>query len=736
MKQTFSISGMGCSACSAAVEKAVRALDGVEEANVNLLDESMICVFNGVGEDDIIKAVKKAGYGAAVYVEGAKEEVSEEKEKKPLLSRGKTLFISVILLVLLMYVAMGHMIGLPLPQILHSPAVNAVVQLVLTSCVVALNFNFFISGVRAVRHGATMDTLVALGAGVSFIYALYDTVMILTGRNTDPHPHLYFDSAAMILTLVSVGKLLQERAKKKTGKALDALTSLTPAVASVVRDGEIRTVKISALVIGDTVIVRPGERVPADGVITEGSSFVDESALTGESLPREVLEGDRVLSGSINTSGALKLRAEKVGSDTALMQIVRSVKEAGTTKARAARLADKVSGIFVPTVVTVALVTFAVHSLLGAGLSDAIGFAVAVLVVSCPCALGLATPVAITSGMGRCASNGILVKSAEALEDLHMADSFVFDKTGTLTEGKMKVTDAVSTGDTERLKLIASSVESASTHPLAEATVEFCKEGLEATEMGAEPGLGVYATVDGSVCRVGNARFMDKYGIDISKVESDASRLASEGKTVSFVSEGERLLGLIAYEDTPKEGAERLVSRLTSLGAKVVLLTGDGKGAAEAAARRLGITEVISEVLPHEKESVIKRLKDEGRHVVMTGDGINDAPALNAADIGAAIGKGSDIAIDSADLILVGSDAMKLADAYVFSHRVIRNIKQNLFWAFFYNVIGIPIAAGALSGLGIVFSPMLCSLLMSLSSIFVVTNALRLYTGPFAKWKE
>ena len=652
------------------------------------------------------------------------------------------LFVSVGFLAVLMYFTMGHMVGLPTLPIFHGEenlVVFAFAQFILTLPVIYLNRKFYIVGFKALfNRSPNMDTLVAIGSCASAVYGVYAIFMMAyamghgdmeTVRNYGSN--LYFESAAMILTLVTVGKYLEERSKNKTGAAVERLTKLAPDTALVERDGHIIEIKTSELIVGDTVVVRPGQSLPADGVITEGSSSVDEYALTGESIPVEKTVGDRVMTASINKNGSFKFRAEKVGGETALSKIIELVRDAGATKAPIARLADKVSGIFVPIVMGIAAVTFIVWMILGFGFEHALSCGISVLVISCPCALGLATPVAVTVSVGRMAERGILVKSAEALEVLHEVKTVVLDKTGTVTEGKPSVTDVIS-DDEDRLISVAASIEASSEHPLAEAIREKC-EALGAIPsavqgFNAVSGRGVTAEIDGKRCFAGNKTYMEEQGIDLGKYGDMLNKLAESGKTPMLFSENGKCLGIIAVADTVKQTSFEAVKRLRDMGVRVMMLTGDNKLTAQAIAAEAGITEVTAEVLPADKERVVASLMADGCRVAFVGDGINDSPALARADVGIAIGSGADIAIDSADIVLMKSDLSDVPAAIDFSRRTIRNIKQNLFWAFFYNTLGIPIAAGVLYPLGILLSPMIGAAAMSCSSLFVVTNALRLYT--------
>lgn len=750
MKLKFTVEGMSCAACSASVERVTKRIDGVSDASVNLLAKTLtVDAVDGVDDitERVCTAVAKAGFSASPIVETPVKKV-ESNDKKSGEDTAETasremkirLFMSLGFLAALMYLTMGHMIGLPTPHIFHG-AENALIfaftQFLLTLPVVYLNRKFYAVGFKALAHRSpNMDSLVAVGSSAALIYGIVAIFMIGYGLGHNDiatvdyyRENLYFESAAMILTLVTVGKFLEERSKNKTGAAIERLTKLAPDTATVERNGVTVEVKTSELVVGDIIVIRPGESLPADGVIVEGESSLDESALTGESIPVEKAVGDRVATASINKNGFFKYRAEKVGGETSLAKIIELVRDAGATKAPISRLADKVSGIFVPIVMAIALVSFAVWLILGESFDFALSCGISVLVISCPCALGLATPVAVTVAIGRMAEHGILVKSAEALEVLHSVKTVALDKTGTITEGKPSVTDVIS--DDEFLLLrVAASLEAASEHPLAEAIREWCAEkGVipsDVLDFSAVLGRGVTAKVDGKVAYGGNAAYMSEQGIDTSSVSDTLDALASNGKTPMLFALGGKFIGIIAVADTIKATSRDAVERLNSMGIHSIMLTGDNKITATAIAKQASVDAVEAEVMPTDKERIVAEKMQSGR-VAFVGDGINDSPALARADIGIAIGSGTDIAIDSADIVLMKSDLSDVPAAIEFSRRTMRNIKQNLFWAFIYNTLGIPIAAGVLSGLGITLSPMIGAAAMSLSSLFVVTNALRLY---------
>ena len=744
-KKKFSVTGMSCAACSAAVEKAVGRLDGVESAQVNLLAKSMVCVYDEskTGADAVIAAVEKAGFGAAELAE--RERTAEPKKEKAAAGDGFTairtrLWVSIVFLALLMYVSMGHMLGLPLPGFLHGTQ-NALpfafLQFLLTLPVLYVNRKFYFNGFRALAHRApNMDSLVAVGSAAAMLYGVIAIFMIgaALGRGDWDtveryRTNLYFESAAMILTLVTVGKFLEERSKGKTGAAIAKLLDLSPKTATVLRDGEERVIPAEEILTGDVVLLKPGERVPVDGVVLEGSSAVDQSALTGESIPVTKDEGKAVMSASVNMTGFLKIRATRVGQDTTLARIVALVEEASSSKAPISKLADKVSGIFVPAVMAIAVVAGAAWLLAGRGVEDALNACISVLVISCPCALGLATPVAIMVSTGRCAQMGILIKSAEALELLHAADTVVLDKTGTITVGKPSVTDVVECAS-GRLLPVAAALEKKSGHPLADAVVRYAAdaEPAEVSAFTDVTGKGIRGIIDGRPCYGGSDAYMEELGVDVSAVREQAQRFAEDGKTPLFFACETELLGVIAAADTVKETSAAAIRRMKADGCEVIMLTGDNETTANAVRRKLDLDRVIADVLPQDKERVVRELQAEGRKVIMVGDGINDSPALARADIGIAIGSGADIAVEEADVVLMKSDLNDVPTAIECSRQTMRNIKQNLFWAFFYNTLGIPLAAGALYPVwGITLNPMIGAAAMSLSSLFVVTNALRLY---------
>lgn len=731
MKQQFDVTGMSCAACSARVEKAVKAVAGVDACAVSLLTNSM-SVEGDAAPEAVVEAVRAAGYGASRKGAAAKPSAPQSAEKsecKTLLTR---LLCSLALLLPLMYLSMGHgMWGWPLPAALAENAVaQGLTQLLLTTAILVINRKFFRSGVTGLLHRApNMDTLVSLGAAAAY----GDSIAVLYRMTAMPeHMHmlheLYFESAAMILTLITLGKLLEARAKGKTTNALQSLLALSPKTATVVRDGREQRVPVEQVRVGDVFLVRPAQSIPVDGVVVEGSSAVDESALTGESLPVDKTEGDAVSAATMNRSGFLKCRATRVGEDTTLAQIVKLMSDAAATKAPIAKLADRVAGVFVPVVMAVAAVTLLVWLLVGQSFGYALARAISVLVISCPCALGLATPVAIMVGSGMGAKRGILFKTAVSLETTGRVHTVVLDKTGTVTEGRPRVTELLpAEGVTQEALLeTALALEARSEHPLARAIVDYAGDRAPqpVTEFAAAAGNGLSAKRGGVALRGGKREFLTAPVPEAW--ERRAQTLAQEGKTPLYFSEGDRFLGLVAVADTLKPDAVQAVRELKRLGLRLVLLTGDNRRTAEAIARQAGLDEVVADVLPDGKEAVVHELQKTGS-VCMVGDGVNDAPALMRADVGLAIGAGTDVAIDAADVVLMNSRLSDVATAVRLSRATLRNIRENLFWAFFYNCLGIPLAAGAFVALlGWELDPMFGAAAMSLSSFCVVTNALRL----------
>ncbi len=746
MKQKFDVTGMTCSACSAHVEKSVSKLEGVQCVNVNLLQNSMVVEYddNALGTTDIIHAVESGGYGASVQGETKTQEAPKNVAAEEMHHMKRRLIASFCFLIPLFYISMGHMMGAPLPAILlgdENVMIFALTQLFLTIPVLIINKKYFVVGFKALWNKApNMDSLIALGSAASVIYsvfAIYSMAYAMGHGDLMTAHHygmeLYFESAAMILTLITVGKYMETRSKGKTSEAISKLMDLAPKTATVLRGGVEQEIPVEEVVTGDTIIVKPGQRIPVDGKIIEGFSAVDESAITGESIPVEKQVGDTVIGATVNKSGYFRMTATRVGKDTTLSQIIALVEEAGASKAPIAKLADKVSGVFVPVVITIAVLAAVIWFVAGnQPFSFALSIGIAVLVISCPCALGLATPTAIMVGTGKGAEYGILVKSAESLEIAHQVQTVVLDKTGTLTEGKPVVTDVVLAKGILRNRLLkqAAAVEALSEHPLAEAIVAYAKEKEVAFEkaenLTATAGQGVEADVAGKHILAGNLKMMQERGIQLGEWEAKAVELAEAGKTPLFFAENETFLGIVALADTLKPTSKAAVDAFHQMGIEVVMLTGDNKRTAQAIAKELDI-QVIAEVLPQDKEREVRRLQEQGKKVAMIGDGINDAPALMRADVGVAIGAGTDVAMESADIILMKSDLMDAVTAIELSHATIRNIKENLFWAFFYNACGIPLAAGVFYPfLEWKLNPMFAAAAMSFSSAFVVGNALRL----------
>ena len=736
MTEQFAVTGMTCAACSAHVEKAVSRLSGVQSAPVNLMLGSMTVTYDekAVTEGDIIAAVKAAGYGASPASQTDQGQLRRDQDAA-LRRRKKHLIWSVVFLVPLFYLSMGHMMGLPLPQVLHThPLLLACLQLALVIPILILNRNYFTVGFsRLVKLSPNMDSLVAVGAAAGLVYSLIEMGLLAAGQ-VSGMPDLYFESAGMILTLVTVGKYLEERSRGKTTGAISALLALAPESAVVRRQGQELTIPTEEIVAGDTVIVRQGGRIPVDGVITDGHAAVDESAITGESLPVEKVPGDAVTSATVTSSGYLELRATRVGGDTTLSQIIRLMEEAASSKAPISRLADRISGIFVPTVMAISLTAALLWAFVGGmDVRFCLSIAIAVLVISCPCALGLATPVAIMVGTGQAAQQGILIKSAESLELLHKVQTVVLDKTGTVTMGQPRITDILcAPGVTEEeLLCVAASAEKPSEHPLAHAIVEESQARhiplCPVSGFRSVPGGGIQATLSGEAVLAGNAGYLAQNGVSLAAMEADAHRLAEDGKTPLFFAESGRLLGCVAVADVVKPDSAKAIAALRRMDRRVVLLTGDNQRTANAIARQIGVDQVIAQVLPQDKAKCVAQLQQQGQRVAMVGDGVNDAPALAQADVGLAIGAGTDIAIESADVVLMKSSLLDIPAAMDLSRAVLRNIKQNLFWAFFYNSIGIPVAAGVLyPALHLTLNPMLAAAAMSLSSVCVVSNALRL----------
>ena len=751
-KEQFDITGMTCSACSARIEKSVSKLSGIQEVSVNLLKNSMVASYDEsvLNTPEIVRAVEKAGYGAFPKVPAQDKNKPRGRAAVPEVSTAQAeykqmkqrLLLSALFTIPLFYISMGHMMGWPLPGGLlgmENAMSFAFTQFLVP--VVFINFKYYRMGFKTLFHGSpNMDSLIAIGSGAAIVYGIYAIykIGIGLGHGDMAMVHsftmdLYFESAGMILTLITFGKTLEARAKGKTSDAITKLMNLAPKTATVERDGQEIQVPIEEVCLGDTLIVKSGESVPVDGVVVEGFSAVDESALTGESIPAEKHVGDKVIGATINKSGYFKMQATKVGDDTTLAQIVRLVDEATSSKAPIAKLADKVSGIFVPIVITIALVAIVGWLLAGYGFEFALSIGISILVISCPCALGLATPTAIMVGTGKGATNGILIKSAEALETAHNVDTVVLDKTGTITQGTPAVTNILCGNGIRQKDLmqVAASLEKLSEHPLADAIVsEAEKNGLAflpVSDYKQIPGEGIIGRINGQLCLAGNRRLMASNGISDGDLLKLGEAMAVDGKTPLFFARAGQLIGVIAVADIVKPTSSQAVKELSAMGIEVVMLTGDNAKTAEAIRHQVGVDRVVAEVFPQDKEKEIRRLQGMGKKVAMVGDGINDAPALARADVGIAIGAGTDVAIESADIVLMKSDLLDVSTAIQLSKLVIRNIKQNLFWAFIYNIIGIPIAAGLFYlSFSLKLNPMIGAFAMSFSSVFVVSNALRL----------
>lgn len=737
----YNVTGMSCAACSARVEKAVSSVDGVSSCSVNLLTNSM-GVEGTATSKEIIDAVEKAGYGASLKIKNKKIKSNSDDELKDTQTPKlvKRLVASLVFLAPLMYISMGHMMwGWKLPSFMENNHIAmGLAQMLFAIIIMVINQNFFISGFKGLIHKSpNMDTLVALGSGASFVYSTYAlfamTVAQTKGDMSAVMSYMddfYFESAAMILALITVGKTLEAYSKGRTTDALKGLMSLSPKTANVVRDGKEITVDIDDVAIGDVFVVRPGESVPVDGIVIDGESAVDESVLTGESLPVDKAVNDKVTSATINKSGFLKCKATRVGEDTTLAQIINLVSDASATKAPIAKLADRVSGVFVPTVIAIAIVTFIVWLIVPKPFGYALSRAISVLVISCPCALGLATPVAIMVGNGKGAKNGILFKTAVSLEEAGKTQIVVLDKTGTITEGKPKVTDVIPVGIPENdLLQLAYSLEIKSEHPLAKAIVEKAETvqipPLDITNFESKTGNGLCGVLENSKIYAGSSKYISTV-CDVSSIKNDIERLSNDGKTPLLFAKNEKLIGVIAVADTIKQDSPEAIKQLKNMGIKVVMLTGDNKRTADAIGKQTGVDMVISDVLPDGKEAVVKKLQSFGK-VAMVGDGVNDAPALTRADVGIAIGAGADVAVDSADVVLMNSKLSDVCSAIRLSRHTLTNIKENLFWAFIYNIIGIPLAAGVWIPItGWTLNPMFGAAAMSLSSFCVVMNALRL----------
>lgn len=743
-QKEYIIEGMSCASCAMTVENAVSKMPGVDKASVNLATEIMTVEANdSVTPEDIAKVVDGVGYGARLRGKSVEEELEEKNEKKEahLREMKRNLTISAIFAVPLLFIAMADMVGIPMPAFLspmQSPVSYALIQLALVLPIIWIGRRFFVDGFKALSKGhPNMDSLVALGTSAAFLYSLYGTYHVLEG-----HAHfamnLYYESAGVILTLITLGKYFEDVSKGKTSMAIQTLVGLAPKMATVLRDGQEVEIPVEEVQVGDLIRVKPGEKVPVDGVVTEGNSTVDESMLTGESIPVSKSVGDEVIGASLNKTGSFILKATKIGKDTALSQIIQLVEQAQGSKAPIAKLADKVSGVFVPIVIALALVSGLAWYFLGQeSWVFALTITISVLVIACPCALGLATPTAIMVGTGKGAENGILLKSGEALEEANHVNMVVFDKTGTITNGTPVVTDVVTADNTDADALIrlAASLEVASEHPLGEAIVAKAKEqGTtfdEVTNFEAIPGFGIKGHVGETLVFLGNEKWMRENGLANETMNEKANRFAEQGKTPLYIGYNDAVQGLIVVADTVKESSARAIQTLHEMGIQVAMMTGDHERTAQAIAAEVGIDRVFSEVLPQDKANYVSKLQEEGYIVAMVGDGINDAPALAQAQVGIAIGTGTDVAIESADAVLMKSDLMDVPAMLKLSRATIRNIKENLFWAFAYNVIGIPFAMGVLHLFGgPLLNPMIAGAAMSFSSVSVVLNALRL-----KRWK-
>lgn len=731
MDKKYDITGMTCSACSSGIERAVSKLDGVNRCEVSLMGKTMKVEFDESvsSEEEVVATVKSLGYG--IYEEGSTPQIKTKNNDGQLFIR---FMISIVLLVPLMYVSMGHMWGAPIPDFLNPHHGNsqwfALYQAILSTAIIGVNYSFFKNGaVAAFKRVPNMDTLVALGSGVSFIYSLVLTVFIFIGDNPINNAmNLHYESAAMILALVTLGKWLEEKSKKKTGSEIEKLLKLAPDTVTIEVNGELKTVSVREVKVGDILVVKQGEYVPVDGTVVSGNAFVDKCAITGESLPVEVTVNQTVTSAAIVKSGTLKIRAEKIGEDTTLSKIIKMVREAGASKAPLQKIADKIAGIFVPVVVFISLLTFIIWLIIDGGFNPehSVTYAISVLVVSCPCALGLATPVAIMTATGKGASLGILYKDAESLQKVCELNTVLLDKTATITQGKPTVTEVITfTVERDFALKLACGIEKNSNHPLAKCLVEYAKESFEVENFEYIVGKGATAEYENKKYYLGNEKLLENIKIS-QKAKSAAQALSRSGNTVVYLADESGVLAVIAFADTVKEGSKDAIALLKNRNLRVAMLTGDSQATAKAVADAVGIDEFVAEVLPEDKLKAVQNVQAVGGRVAMVGDGINDSPALKESDVGIAIGSGTDVAIDSAGVVLVNEDLRSLDTAFDLSRTTVRNIKQNLFWAFFYNVIMIPVAAGVFSALNFHFNPMIAAACMSLSSLFVVCNALRL----------
>lgn len=736
MTKIFRIQGMSCAACAKSIERVTSRLEGVESSNVNLATEKLVISFEPklIEENKIISAIEKAGFKVFEEAEDSSEnEFSKEEEISALKHR---FIISAFFAVPLLYISMGFMIGLPVPKVInpdYNPLNFALVQILLTLPIIILGRKFYLVGIKSlIKKNPNMDSLIAIGTSAAFLYGIYGTIMIYKGAHMYAH-HLYFESAAVIITLITLGKYLESISKGKTSEAIKKLIALAPKTAKILVDGVEKEVAVETVKVGDIVLVRPGEKMPVDGEVVEGSTSVDEAMLTGESIPVEKTIGDKIFAASINKNGAIKYRATKVGKDTAISQIIHLVEEAQGSKAPIARLADTISGYFVPIVIVLSILSALAWYISGETVIFSLTIFIAVLVIACPCALGLATPTAIMVGTGKGAENGVLIKSGEALETAYKINTIVFDKTGTITEGKPQVTDVVTFSKFDKNKVIevASAAENNSEHPLGEAIIRLAIENnikIKSVDFfKAISGKGIHVKLEGNDILLGNQKLMEENNIDISMALEISDTLSKEGKTPMYIAIEGELSGIIAVADVIKATSKNAIKKLKEMGIEIAMITGDNKNTAQSIANQVGIETVLSEVLPGDKASEIKKLQAQNKTVAMVGDGINDAPALVQADVGIAIGTGTDVAIESADIVLMRSDLIDVIAAVQLSRSTINNIKQNLFWAFAYNLVGIPIAMGILHIFGgPLLNPMIAGAAMSLSSVSVVTNALRL----------
>ena len=731
MKEKFTVTGMSCAACSAGIERTLNKTEGVRKAEVSLMGESMVVEYDErkISREKIIQAVVNLGYGAKLF----DENVLRERKPQPDLLK-KRFFLSLLFTIPLMYFSMGGMIGLPQPNI----KISVTVQMILALAVIVVDFKFFTSGTKALIKGVpNMDTLVAMGSAVSFLYSFVYTILLYVDA-APMHTHMFYESAAMILTLVTLGKWLEEKSKRKTGDEIEKLIQLMPNTVTVERNGVESKITFGDIAQGDILIVKQGEYIPVDGKIVEGHGFVDRAAITGESMPVEVTEGDKVTGADIVKSGFIKVLAEKVGAETTLSQIVKMVKEAGASKAPLQKIADKIAGVFVPAVTLIAIFTFAIWWWVSRDVATAANYAISVLVISCPCSLGLATPVAVMAATGRGMALGILYKDAEALQKAKDVNCVLLDKTATLTIGQPKVTDfEVYRGDRAELIKLAGAIESRSNHPIAECICAFAEEevGAESTEISEysyQMGKGASCLHQGKPYYLGNRRLLENIQKDKAKKAEEC--YSKQGKTAVFLADGKDILAVFAIADTLKEESKEAIEGLKARRIRVGMLTGDNENVAKAIAEQVGIDDYYAEALPEDKAKSVQRVRQVGGFVAMVGDGINDSPALKEADVGVAMGTGTDIAIDSADVVLSRGDLRLLCTMVDLSRQTVRNIKQNLFWAFFYNCVAIPVAAGVFAFAGLSLNPMIGAACMCLSSLFVVTNALRL--TKFGKKKE